>query len=484
MGIYTYIVIPVVSGQRFVQRGNMAINSSTIASSSPSRIHPAGLLSIGLGSILSSLDLFVVNLAFPSISRSFPEHPEATLSLILTIFSVCFASTLVLSGRFADRYGRRTIFSVGLALFGLSSLLCGLAPTLWILIAARAIQGVAAAMLIPTSLGLLLGAYPQEKHKQMIGFWAATGSVAAAAGPVLGGFLVQADWHLIFFINVPIVIGALICTRYLKESAPHTGPAPDIAGSVLLTSGIALLTATIAHTSEWATHKAAIFAGSMGAIVVLTVFVYHCLKSSRPLLDLSLFHSRTFTTATIGMGCFYMSFAVMLLGGTMFLTQAWHLTAAQAGLAFAAGPGTAVVASLLIGRVKATPQNLAVAGSVLYFLSGLWWFLTLSDHTDNAWLLNYLPGLIMTGLGAGIAQTGFMAGAVSGLPAHMYSTGTGLINTSRQIGAAIGVALFVALSGKAAAPESFHAAWLLMSLCGLIAALSANYLRRKISPKK
>ncbi|HFT1072255.1 TPA: MFS transporter, partial [Klebsiella variicola subsp. variicola] len=106
----------------------MAINSSTIASSSPSRIHPAGLLSIGLGSILSSLDLFVVNLAFPSISRSFPEHPEATLSLILTIFSVCFASTLVLSGRFADRYGRRTIFSVGLVLFGLSSLLCGLAP--------------------------------------------------------------------------------------------------------------------------------------------------------------------------------------------------------------------------------------------------------------------------------------------------------------------------------------------------------------------
>ena len=461
----------------------MPLNSSPIAESSPSLIHPAGLLSIGLGSILSSLDLFVVNLAFPSISQSFPGHHEATLSLILTIYSVCFASTLVLSGRFADRYGRRTIFSLGLALFGLSSLLCGIAPTLWILIAARAVQGLAAAMLIPTSIGLLLGAYPQEKHKQVIGFWAASGSVAAAAGPILGGFLVQADWHLIFFINVPIVIVALFCTRYLKESAQHIGAAPDITGSVLLTSGIALLTTTIAHTSEWTTHKAGIFTGSIGAIVILTMFVYHCLKSSRPLLDLSLFHSRAFTTATIGMGCFYMSFAIMLLGGTMFLTQAWHLTAIQAGLAFAAGPGTAVVASLLIGRVKASPQSLAVAGSVLYVLSGFWWFLSLSHNTDNAWLLNFLPGLIMTGLGAGIAQTGFMAGAVSGLPSHMYSTGTGLINTSRQIGAAIGVALFVALSGKADTPESFSSAWLLMSLCGLIAAIAANYLRRKISLK-
>lgn len=446
-------------------------------------MHPAGLLSIGLGSILSSLDLFVVNLAFPSISRSFPGQPEAALSLILTIFSVCFASTLVLSGRFADRYGRRTIFSVGLTLFGLSSMLCGVAPTLWILIAARAIQGVAAAMLIPTSLGLLLGAYPHERHKQVIGFWAATGSIAAAAGPVLGGFLVQADWHLIFFINVPIVIGALICTRYLKESATHVGPAPDITGSVLLTSGIALLTGTIAHASEWATHGTGIVTGGAGAIVILTVFVYHCLKSSRPLLDLSLFHSRSFSTATLGMGCFYMSFAVMLLGGTMFLTQAWHMSATQAGLAFAAGPGTAVVASLLIGRVKSSPQSLAVAGSVLYFLSGLWWYMTLSNFTDETWLIHFLPGLILTGLGAGIAQTGFMAGGVSSLPAQMYSTGTGLINTSRQIGAAIGVALFIALVGKADTPESFRSAWILMSLCGLIAALAANYLRRKISPK-
>lgn len=461
----------------------MNLNSTAMAESSQSRMHPAGLLSIGLGSILSSLDLFVVNLAFPSISHSFSGQPPSALSLILTIFSVCFASTLVLSGRFADRYGRRTIFSVGLALFGLSSLLCGMAPTLWVLIAARAVQGVAAAMLIPTSLGLLLGAYPQERHKQVIGFWAATGSIAAAAGPVLGGFLVQADWHLIFFINVPVVIGALICTRFLQESTTHTGPAPDIMGSLLLASGIALLTGTIAHASEWALHPSDIFTGAVGAIVILAVFVLHCLKSSRPLLDLSLFHSRTFTAATAGMGCFYISFSVMLLGGTMFLTQAWHLTAMQAGLAFAAGPGTAVVASLLIGKIKASPQSLAVAGSVLYFLSGLWWLTTLSSHTHNAWLLNFLPGLIMTGLGAGIAQTGFIAGGVSSLPSHMYSTGTGLINTSRQIGAAIGVALFVTLSGTADTPEAFHSAWLLMGLCGLIAALAANYLRRKLPPK-
>ncbi|MCL6413908.1 MFS transporter, partial [Pantoea agglomerans] len=185
----------------------------------------------GAGSVLSSLDLFVVNLAFPAIRDSFPGATNQVMSWVLTAYSIAFAAFLVPGGRLADLYGRKRVFIAGLLIFAVASAACVFSPNVVSLIFARGLKGVGAALMIPTSLGLLLAAYPKTRHKQMVGIWAATGSVAAALGPTLGGGLVEIDWRLIFLVNLPVVMVALWLSRYLIESPTTGGVFPDIVGS-------------------------------------------------------------------------------------------------------------------------------------------------------------------------------------------------------------------------------------------------------------
>lgn len=434
------------------------------------------MIVIGAGSVLSSLDLFVVNLAFPAIRDSFPGATNQTMSWVISAYSIAFAAFLVSGGRLADIYGRKRVFKLGLVIFSIASLACAFAPDVIALIVARGLKGVGAALMIPTSLGLLLAAYPKERHKQMVGIWAATGSVAAALGPVLGGALVHLDWRLIFLINLPVSLPALWLSKHLVETPRIDSRFPDVIGSLMLIAGLALLVAGISYGSEWGIGNHTLWAVLAGAAVALALFVWRCQVHASPALDLRVFGVATFTIATLGMAFFYMGFAIMLLGGSLFLTQVWHWDTVLAGAAFGVGPGTAVVASLLVGKTALSPQRLTIIAGLLFFLAGIWWSLVLTAQSD--YLLAFLPGLIFTGAGAGIGQTGFIAGGTSALPAHQYATGTGIINTSRQIGAAIGVSLFVAVSGMANQPQHYHAAWLLMAGFGLVATLSALLLNK------
>jgi len=310
------------------------------------------LIVIGAGSILSSLDLFVVNLAFPAIRDSFTGVTNQSLSWVISAYSIAFAAFLVPCGRIADIYGRKRIFKLGLVVFSIASLACAFAPDVISLIIARGLKGLGAALMIPTSLGLLLAAYPKERHKQMVGIWAATGSVAAALGPILGGALVDIDWRLIFLINLPVALPAFWLSKHLKETHTEAGKFPDIPGSILLIVGLALLVAGISWADEWGFYSTALWSVLIGAAAVLGLFIYRCFTQASPALDLSVFRVPAFTIATLGMAFFYMGFAIMLLGGSLFLTQAWHWSTLLAGAAFAMGPGTAVVASILAGRTS------------------------------------------------------------------------------------------------------------------------------------
>ena len=450
---------------------------SPSVSQARARVSAWVMIVIGAGSVLSSLDLFVVNLAFPAIRDSFAGATNQALSWVISAYSIAFAAFLVPAGRMADIYGRKRIFKAGLAVFSVASVACAFAPDVISLICARGLKGVGAALMIPTSLGLLLAAYPKERHKQMVGIWAATGSVAAALGPMLGGALVNIDWRLIFLINLPVAIPALWLSKHLTETEVVKSRFPDIIGSLMLVAGLALLVAGISWASDWGFTSARLWTVLGGAFVFLALFVRRCLTQPAPALDLRVFRVPAFTLATLGMAFFYMGFAIMLLGGSLFLTQVWHWPTVEAGAAFGLGPGTAVVASLIAGRTGFSPKKLTIAAGLLYVIAGLWWHIALGAEPD--YLLAYLPALMLTGAGAGIGQTGFIAGGTAALPAHQYATGTGIINTSRQIGAAIGVAVFVAVSGSAVASEQYHTAWLLMSLFGLIASLSALLLSAK-----
>src|SRR3954469_16901384 len=202
---------------------------------------------------MASLDLFVVNVAFPDIEQQFGGTSLANLSWILNGYTIVFASLLVPLGRAADRLGRKRFFIGGLLLFVLSSALAATAPSVEALVAARVVQAVGAAALMPTSLALLLAEIPLQKRAAAIGIWAATGGIAAAAGPPLGGLLVEASWRWVFLINVPIgLAAAFAATRVLRESRdPEEAARADSLGAALLTAAVGALALGLVKAPDW-----------------------------------------------------------------------------------------------------------------------------------------------------------------------------------------------------------------------------------------
>ncbi|WP_199844018.1 MFS transporter [Streptomyces albireticuli] len=372
------------------------------------------LVAIGAASVLASLDLFVVNLAFSSIGASFPAASPQALTWVLNAYGVVFAALLVPSGRLADRFGRKRLFRLGLLAFGAGSLGAAIAPDVVTLIVARGLQGAGAALVVPTSLALLLAAYPQERHKRMVSLWAAAGSVAAAAGPVLGGVLTQYDWRWIFLINLPIAALSLFLATGLEETATLDTKVPDLFGSALLVTGVGALVTAVSYVTEWGFADPWWWAVLTAGAVALAWLLRRCLAHEAPAVDLRVLRVPSFTVATLGMACFYVGFSIMLLGCSLFLTEVWAWTPVLAGLGFASGPATAVVTALIAGRVSLEPRRLAGLGGIFFLAAGILWFFLLTEQAG--YFPVYLAGTVLTGAGAGIAQTGFLAGGVSGLP--------------------------------------------------------------------
>src|SRR3954465_6475263 len=214
------------------------------------RARVASIVSVGV--FVASLDLFIVNIAFPDIQQDFHGASLASLSWILNAYAIVFAALLVPAGRWADRTGRKRAFLGGLALFTAASAACAAAPSVDVLIAARIAQAAGAAILTPSSLGLLLPEFPPEKRGLAIGLWAAVGGTAAAAGPVLGGLLVELSWRWVFLVNVPIGIAAIVAgSRVLREIREEGAERPDLVGAGLLTAAVATLIGGIVEGPDW-----------------------------------------------------------------------------------------------------------------------------------------------------------------------------------------------------------------------------------------
>src|SRR3954447_24211200 len=225
------------------------------------------LIVVSAAVFMASLDLFIVNIAFPAIASDFGGTSLGSLSWILNAYAIVFAALLVPAGRTADRLGRKRSFIGGLVLFTVASALCAAAPSVELLVAARVLQALGAASLFPTSLALLLPEFPASERRTAVSIWAAAGGVAAAAGPPVGGLLVQAGWQLVFLVNVPIGIVLLVfAIRILRETREPAGmPAPDLAGAALLTGAIATLTLGIVKAADWGwgdTRTLALLAGA------------------------------------------------------------------------------------------------------------------------------------------------------------------------------------------------------------------------------
>jgi EmrB/QacA subfamily drug resistance transporter len=455
----------------------------------PTASHPTlTALVVLTGVFLSSLDLFIVNIAFPSISLNFHGESLSSLSWVLSAYTIVFAALLVPAGRWADRAGRKRAFLIGLGIFTASSALCALSPTLGLLIAARILQASGGALMLPTSLGLLLPAFGPERKGAAIGLWSAVGGAAAALGPPIGGLLVQVSWRWVFLVNLPFALLALIVGfRVLKEVKDPAAHKADLVGAGLLSLAVASLVAAIVKGSDWGWVSSSIliaFAVAIGSTVGL---VMRSRTHPHPIIEPAVIRHRAVALADVSSLIFFAGFGAMVLGSVLFLTGVWDESVLRAGFMLAPGPLLAGLFAFPGGLLGARYGQRAVGtvGSLLFAASAAWWVTRIGATPDYAGA--YLPGSLIGGAGVGLMLPSLGGAATAPLPPERFATGTALYAMCRQIGLALGVACLVAILGVATGPAAvgdFHHAWVFMGSCALLSCLVLQGIGRKATMER
>jgi EmrB/QacA subfamily drug resistance transporter len=406
------------------------------------------------GAFLVFLDTTIVNIAFPDISASFPEASRGLLSWVLDGYFVVIAALLVPAGGLADRFGHRRVFFAGVVGFTLFSLACALAPSLGALIGARVLQGAAAALIAPSSLAIVLDAFPPERRAAGVGLWGAAAAAAAAIGPSLGGVLVEiADWRLVFLVNLPLGAAIFVFGRgALPEHVARDSRLPDLPGALMLAAALAAVTLGIVEGNDWGWSSAPVLGCFAAAALLLSGVVARSLRHPRPIVEPELFGHRSFTIGNVGTLLFATAFFSLILGNVLFLTTIWDYTVLLAGLAVIPGPIWTTLVAGPAGRLADRFGHRAVIlpGAVI-FSAGV--MVLRSAGPDPNWLGLWLPGSTLTGIGIGLAFPALGAVAVRDVPIDRFAT-AGAVNAAfRQVGAVLGTAVLVAIVGDPASQE-------------------------------
>ena len=441
------------------------------------------------GVVLATLDLFIVNVAFPALERGFDGAQLSTLSWVLNAYAIVVAALLVPAGRLADRSSRKGGFLLGVAVFVVASALCAVSPDVWFLIGARVLQAAGAALLIPSSLGLLLAAYPPERRAGAVRIYAAMSGVAAALGPVLGGLLVAASWRWIFLVNLPIGVAALVAgRRYLPAPPRIAEPMPDLMGAALLAAAAGAVTLALVRAPAWGWGSVATVATLTGGAALLAIFVRRSARHPSPIIELSLLHSRAFSASVGAMFIFSAAFAAMLLSVVVWAQTEWGWSALKTGVAFAPGPLMVPIWAIVAGRFahRVGPGLIAVVGAVVYACGAIWWATVIGVDAD--WAGAMLPGALLTGTGVGLTLPTWIATAAGALPPERFATGSAVINMARQLGYSVGVAILVAVlgtpTGALGALHAYRHGWETIAGLALLSALASLVLvtRRSAAP--
>ena len=437
-------------------------------------------LTFGLCSLavfLVMLDTSILFVAFHAIRASFAAVSSAELSWILNAYTIVFGALLVPAGRFADLYGRKRLFLGGVALFTLASGLCGLATSAFALIGFRALQAVGAALLVPASLALILTAFPKEQRSVAVSLWGAVGALAAAVGPSVGAYVVATlGWPWAFFINLPVgLVGLVLSARRLEESkSVEQGALPDVPGILMLVVGVAAIALGVVKSTDWGWASAATTGAIFAGFVTLAGFLVWAGRVEAPALDLTLFRDTNYRFANLATFVFSIAFTAMFFGFFFFMTRVWGYTLPQAGLAVTPGPLVVIPVAIAAGRRAARigHRPMLVAGGIIYAL-GFVWFSVMAGPTPN-FLRDWLPGMLLSGVGVGMLLPSLAGAAVFGLPPERFAVGSAVNQSIRQMGAVFGVALVVVLLGNAFGPsaiESFKTHFMVLVAGGLATAL-------------
>ena len=417
--------------------------------------------------VLASLDLFIVNVALPDMGADLGAGGLGDLSWVLNGYAIVYASLLVLFGRLADRHRRERGFLLGVAVFTAASAACGLATSVTMLVAFRLVQAAGAALLTPTSLGLVLATAAPERRASSVRAWTAVGGTGgrARAGrrrPARGG-------ELALGLPRQRPDRARCARRGLAAAA--RGARPSRRAARRRRRAARDRGGRRAHAGAGQGRRVGLGLGARrppcwrSAAAALAVFVAHCLRHPNPLVDPALFRVRAFTGASVVALVFSVAFGAMLLSVVLWEQEVWGWSALRTGLADRAGAadGAALLASWSPGRLIARfgPGPVIGAGSTLFAAGIAWWSLAAGLQPD--YVRDMLGGMLLTGVGVGLTLPTLMATAASSLPPQAFATGSGVVNMLRQVGLAVGVALLVALLGTPGSPaaslDAFRLGW-------------------------
>lgn len=441
------------------------------------------LVATGLSVFAVFLDTTILYVAFPSIGATFPSVSPAGLSWVLNAYTITFAAALIPAGKLADRIGRRKTFLAAVVLFTVASMLCGLAPSVPVLIAARLAQALGAAAMVPASLALVLQSFSKAKMPIAVAIWGSLGGISGAAGPSLGALVVETlGWRWAFFINLPVgIVSFVLGRRVLPEGREAArGKLPDPVSIVLLAGGLAVLSYGVVETETWGWLSGQLAVTVLIAAILIALFFLRCRSVANPLLDLRLLHSKNFRWANLAMFVYSIAFSAMFLGNILFMTDVWDFTILQAGLGIAPGPLIVFALSAQTGRLAARygQRPLLIIGGVVWGCSGLWLLTHATSTADYVGV--YLPAVCVSAVGVALVIPQLSSAAVKDLPQDHYGSGSAVAQATRNLGTTLGVSVTVALVAAAPTLSAFHATWLVIIVGGVCVSICAVLLPRHV----
>jgi EmrB/QacA subfamily drug resistance transporter len=398
------------------------------------------------------LDTTIVTVALPSIQSSLDFGSQTSLQWVLNAYILLFGGFLLLGGRAGDLYGRRTLFVLGLTLFTAASLLSGLAQSSEVLIAGRAAQGLGAALVAPAVLSIIVATFTDSAERaKALGVFTAVTASGASAGFVLGGILTDAlSWRWIFFVNIPIgIAGVLLALRYVPNSRAGDGRSRsmDIPGAVTVTGGVGLLTYGIVNAQSWGWGSTRFTLTAAGATFLLLAFLVIELRSHAPLVRLGIFKLRSLSSANATMLLFVSGQFATLFFPTLYMAEVLDYGPIESGLAWLPWPlaftASSMFAQRMIPRFGARPtliSGLAVGAVGLFLISGM--------SSDGSYAADLLPGFLVNAAGAGLVYPTLFLAATASVRGDEVGLASGLINTSLQIGSAIGLAALATVAAS------------------------------------
>jgi EmrB/QacA subfamily drug resistance transporter len=407
------------------------------------------LVAVAFGLFMIMLDNTIVNVALPSIQRDL-NIGISELEWVYNGYALTFGVLMLTGGKLADLFGRRRIFIVGLVIFTVASLACGLASSAGLLIGARVLQGVGSALMNPATLSIITATFPPRQRGMAIGIWAGVAAMALAIGPLVGGLITQhIGWNWIFFINIPVGILAIVVTRLVVDESrdTSTGQRLDLPG--LLSSAIALFALTYglieANTFGWTSGR--ILGLFAVAAVGFVLFVILELRQRAPMLDLSLFKNGTFAGANSVMLLVGLAMFGVFFYNSLFIQNIMGYSAVQTGATFLPMTMLIILVAPVAGKFSDHVGSRWLMSGGMVLLSASLFLFSRLDAGSNFWDL--LPGLIVGGFGMALVMTPTTAAAMGSVPVDKAGVGSAVLNSMRQVGGSLGIAVMGAIVASA-----------------------------------